>query len=275
LALVPIRRALVFSLAVLAGCHAVFDLDEVTPSSTPACWDPAQMAHDEDEDGVVDGCDNCPGTANPQQTDEDADGVGDACDPHPGEPRDQLTFFDGFAGNPLTSPWIIKGNNLWEQVDGELRQLRDETSTHTGLAYLRQTFQNATIEVVISGQRSTSERDTFAGVWVNAVPGSDTTYPTGLTCFVYLSPRFGNLIVLEHTPGMDPKNQTQIPDGARVRLRVSSEGVCSAQRDQLAWVQTTVPITMPVAGEIAIRASSTPASFHSITVIDSQLPPAR
>jgi hypothetical protein len=37
---------------------------------------------DPDGDGLVDGCDNCPITANPDQADGDSDGVGDACVAH-------------------------------------------------------------------------------------------------------------------------------------------------------------------------------------------------
>jgi hypothetical protein len=36
--------------------------------------------YDADGDGVFDGCDDCPGTANASQSDHDADGIGDACD---------------------------------------------------------------------------------------------------------------------------------------------------------------------------------------------------
>lgn len=41
---------------------------------------------DGDRDGWLDGEDNCPGTANPEQRDRDRDGIGDACDPCPATP---------------------------------------------------------------------------------------------------------------------------------------------------------------------------------------------
>jgi DNA-binding beta-propeller fold protein YncE len=40
---------------------------------------------DDDQDGVVNGLDNCPDTPNPEQTDGDEDGLGDPCDPFPDE----------------------------------------------------------------------------------------------------------------------------------------------------------------------------------------------
>ena len=41
---------------------------------------------DIDEDGVLDGADNCPTTPNPDQADADRDGSGDVCDPTPRGP---------------------------------------------------------------------------------------------------------------------------------------------------------------------------------------------
>lgn len=45
--------------------------------------DPIPDPLDPDGDGVVDPSDNCPTTANPQQSDADLDGIGDACDACP------------------------------------------------------------------------------------------------------------------------------------------------------------------------------------------------
>lgn len=39
------------------------------------------VAADGDFDGILDGCDNCPGDPNPDQADTDTDLIGDACDP--------------------------------------------------------------------------------------------------------------------------------------------------------------------------------------------------
>ncbi|WP_183092880.1 hypothetical protein [Nocardioides stalactiti] len=43
-------------------------------------------ATDDDDDGIVDGVDNCPGTANPTQVDYDDDSLGDECDQFPAGP---------------------------------------------------------------------------------------------------------------------------------------------------------------------------------------------
>lgn len=49
---------------------------------SPRIW-VTQIMDDLDGDGVSDGCDTCPGVADPDQTDSDDDGVGDACDACP------------------------------------------------------------------------------------------------------------------------------------------------------------------------------------------------
>ncbi len=66
--------------------------------------------HDEDGDGVPDGCDNCPVDANAGQRDSDGDGVGDACDPHPGM-KDRIAYFNAFDANDLTG-WAVQGATI-------------------------------------------------------------------------------------------------------------------------------------------------------------------
>lgn len=69
-------------------------------------------SHDEDSDGVPDGCDNCPHLSNAGQEDVGetttgnlADGVGDACDPRPSAPGDAIALFE---------PWAALDTSRWE-----------------------------------------------------------------------------------------------------------------------------------------------------------------
>ena len=53
------------------------------------------MAYDTDDDGVVDGLDNCPTVSNPGQEDSDNDTVGDACDSCPDDANPTQADADG------------------------------------------------------------------------------------------------------------------------------------------------------------------------------------
>jgi hypothetical protein len=65
-------RADILSIAGIAG-------QELTMTCVPP-GSGRRMAIDRDEDGVLDGDDNCPDTSNADQKDSDGDGVGDVCD---------------------------------------------------------------------------------------------------------------------------------------------------------------------------------------------------
>jgi hypothetical protein len=75
--------------------------------------------HEEDGDGALDGCDVCPGIADPAQTDADGDGLGDACDPEVAEvPSTQhRIFFDSF--DPPVDGWQF-GFESWVAAGGAL-----------------------------------------------------------------------------------------------------------------------------------------------------------
>jgi len=62
--------------------------------------------HDEDDDNVGDPCDPCPIFATANEPDSDGDGVGDACDPNPDQPGDQIYLFESFEnGVPSNGAW--------------------------------------------------------------------------------------------------------------------------------------------------------------------------
>jgi hypothetical protein len=91
--------------------------------------------HDEDHDGIDDGCDNCPHMSNAGQGNLDNDGLGDICDPSPNVNGDQILLFEASPGaDPrwdLTSQWSVIGDN----------------SVLTGNGFLSVPVTNAAIEI--------------------------------------------------------------------------------------------------------------------------------
>lgn len=101
---------------LIGGCDVVFRLDHLEPrhGDAPPLVTCEQDGHDEDGDGVPDGCDRCPGIAD-DQADADNDGVGDACDPN-ATTRDEialfLSFADGQSWRVLAGNWFGDGESL-------------------------------------------------------------------------------------------------------------------------------------------------------------------
>ena len=95
--------------------------------SGPTCWGGTPSTNDEDNDGIVDECDNCPSIANNNQADirevnagGAADGVGDACDPRPTQGGDGLYLFDGLNFTTLPADWTNVGVGNWTASGGSV-----------------------------------------------------------------------------------------------------------------------------------------------------------
>jgi len=88
---------------------------------TVSCTDePCGGSPDTDGDGIPDGCDNCPGVANPEQADSDGDGIGDACADceiaAPEPPTEAIKITD-CAADPLLQR---RGSTTRIEVGGDL-----------------------------------------------------------------------------------------------------------------------------------------------------------
>jgi hypothetical protein len=103
-------------------------------------------SHDEDGDGVLDGCDNCPSVPNADQTDQReiaaglaADGVGDACDPRPSLAGDAIVLFDSFVSVQIGTEWSVYSGTWQSKTDTLV-----ETATSDSQQIDRITFPSAT-----------------------------------------------------------------------------------------------------------------------------------
>ncbi|MBP6632924.1 MAG: hypothetical protein KA297_26125 [Kofleriaceae bacterium] len=84
--------------------------------------------HDEDRDGLADGCDPCPHAAADSGDDADQDGVAIGCDPNDSAAGDVIVLFDG-----------LPGNTVYQQSPGwrvDVDQHRVETVGAPDLAWL-------------------------------------------------------------------------------------------------------------------------------------------
>jgi hypothetical protein len=186
------RTAGAVLLVLVAGCNAILGLDR-THVAADAGGDagPDALAcaigHDEDGDGVDDGCDVCPQIADPLQIDGDGDGIGDACDPNPADPNDVLVFFDSFA---TPTPWVsLRG--AWQQQGDAFAQ---QDATVVGLASRTlpdPTAADLTIDMTftIDANLPIQTGETVAvrgiGVWFVASGFAPATDPSGYLCLVY------------------------------------------------------------------------------------------
>jgi VCBS repeat-containing protein len=82
-------------------------LPDADGDGMPNCSDP-----DSDNDGILDGADNCPADPNPGQADADSDGIGDACEP--------LVAAVPWLGNEARPHVVYSGGTLMLQASASI-----------------------------------------------------------------------------------------------------------------------------------------------------------
>jgi hypothetical protein len=267
------RAVLLVAALGAGGCNQFWGL-EPTESGYVPCWETAQSMYDEDGDGIVDGCDLCPAIADPLQLDEDGDGVGDECDPHLSSAHDRIAFFDGFSLPDLDPRWHAYGSRgAWAQANGAVAQT---TVQGSGTLILRETFHDATAEVVMSGQTQLDPTHyTSLALLLRISPADEREYPVLITCFSYYEPISSGtkrLLVIEDQPDQAIKTDEVMAKTERTLIRSTSRGQCVGRADDMPYVSTNLTMDLPsFDGEVGLRADYTTGAFESITVYETDL----
>lgn len=234
----PVTRCLLAALTLLGGCDLVFGLTRTPPPDAApdapfdaaACVDPTH--HDEDGDGVEDGCDNCPHVAQTSFDDDDQDGVGDGCDPDPGRRDTQLQFF-GFATPPRDLVLAADlGTGMWS-LAGDALRLSNGQQDKDYSALLPELPRDSIIDTaftIIAAPTVISGHSQSAGVWLGVDPASPSaTFPAG-NVFENVSVPVKNFLHITQTSHL-PANTVESsasPElfvvGRRYRVRFACQG---------------------------------------------------
>jgi len=233
--------------------------------SGPTCWG-TPSTHDEDGDGLVDECDNCPSVSNPSQADigegATGDGVGDACDPRPNAAGDSIFFFDGMNFTTIPSTWTNPGGTPWTASGTSLAP----NGTGTGQE-LERTFPSAL------GNYLSETAFTFTALTTNgsaSIPFRTNPARDGWGCAVGIVNSTGQIVLTQVTGGAGeamPLTAT-IADpqvGSRYRLLAGaySTSLYCMISGGTRLDRTTTGST---SGESGIRASGSSATFEYLLV---------
>lgn len=140
---------------ILSSARSTDRMYVLVLSASPVDDQPA----DADKDGVPDGQDNCPVTANPDQADSDGDGVGDACDHCPDTSPGGLVTREGCSIEQLCPCDASASGQQWENQSQYLACVARATRTlrrhglmsrHESLRFLRRAVGSACGRTVVA-----------------------------------------------------------------------------------------------------------------------------
>lgn len=235
----------------------------------PTCWGGTPSTHDEDGDGIVDECDNCPSIANANQADTrevnagaTADGVGDACDPRPTAGGDSIYLFDGLNFTSLPAEWANIGAGSWTASGSTVtptstamgQELLRNFPTNLGNYLAETAFTFTALE--LNGSSSLTFRVDSANNGWRCVVGT----PNGLTGQVFLSK-----VTAGTSEAMPPYLTIDTPQpGDRYRVMGGAYGnniycmLGTGERQNRTDTSTT--------GEAGFRSTATSARFEYLLV---------
>lgn len=289
----------------LGGCNALFGLDPTTRADRDAAMVDAAVVdatvidaasdapidaippgcvpigHDDDADGVDDGCDNCPGLPNPQQGDSDSDTVGDACDPS-FAPDDDIIGFDSFA---VPTSWAsVRGS--WARSDETYDQFDLAAATSLArrpLVDLGAPELTVDITFSITGTLPLAVGENPGlrglGVWFVATGGSAGTDPDGYLCEITADLASPSAFLRTDLTERQQSNLKTIasgtiiaglPDGQTGRIRIARSATDNARTCQI-WIGTSM-VLLPAAsttfttGSLGLRTLNTAVSIQSVTI---------
>lgn len=237
------------------------------------------QTHDEDGDGLVDVCDNCPTTANPDQRDTTEvarqlfeDGVGDACDRRPSLGGDMLGALFTWADVTQSAAWNGTG---WTIDSDALRT--------TGDASWQSRRGEAGDGLIVAARlESLAWNGASDGAITVALDGDGVS--SGVACTLRQAAGGGEELVATEvggtsqtiaiTPPDDPSAVRVLAAWRRVTIaddtlacRIEVEGTPSALRD------ITLPLTDDLTvGAYAVAATGATAAISSVIVYTSPGP---
>jgi hypothetical protein len=256
---------LVVSALCTGACDAAFDLEHIgPPPDAPPC---TPVGHDEDRDGLDDGCDPCPFDAN-NEGDLDGDGIANACDPDP-VTANEVLLWSGF--DAITRAQFTLTDGSW---DGDSYRV-----TGTGTNALLWDGNPDGVWVIagvdVESLSPTSYRE--VGFIFDAIPTSLSSQPNGTLCVlgratddyleVFARNRPANDVAINHSSS--PLSITAmhgIMRGSYARNKVPST-TCTFVSQGIEPTISGTLTPLPSSGKLALFAQDIDATFRFLFVV--------